>query len=98
MPLTEHRLQHGVYETRCARLACSSRQAHGVVNDGGGRNEAIEMEQLKETQAEDGEDLRVDLREWPLGKVLDEMVEGALPAQRAGDDGGGERAIAVVVE
>ena len=97
MPLTEHRSQHGVHETRCARLACSSRQDSRIVNDGGGRN-AIEMEQLKETQAEDGEDLRVDLREWPFGKVLDEMVEGALPARRAGDDGGGERAIAVVVE
>src|SRR5262245_33908770 len=97
MLLTKHRSQDGVHEARCARLAGGSRQAHRVVDDGGGRN-AIEMEQLKETQSEDREDLRVDLRQWPFGEVRDKVVEGPLPAQRARDDGGSERAVAVVGE
>ena len=34
----------------------------------------------------------------PLRKLLDEMIEAALPAKRAGDDPGGERSIAFILE
>jgi len=95
MPLTQHRSQDGIDESRCARLTRRSRQAYRIIHDGGGRD-AIEMQQLKETQAKDGEDLRIELAQWTCGEDFDEVVEASLPAERPGDDGGGQSAVAVV--
>jgi hypothetical protein len=54
------------------------------------------MEDLVQAQAQDVKDVVVDLRQWPCGEVLNQMVEAALPSKRAGDDIGGKRAIALV--
>ena len=43
-------------------------------------------------------DFGIELRERALGEVLDQVIEAALPAQRAGDDLGGQRAVALVGE
>ena len=49
-------------------------------------------------QAQDVEDLGIEAGERPLGERVDDVIERALPAQRAGGDLSGERAIALVVQ
>jgi hypothetical protein len=44
------------------------------------------------------ENVRVESVDSPLRRLLDQVVDGALKAQRARDDFGGQRTIAIVVE
>ena len=48
--------------------------------------------------AQDDQNVFVELRDWTTGEMLDQVVEAALPAQRAGDDLGGKCAITIVGE
>ena len=50
--LTQQRTENGVDEAGGARLSCRSRQAHGIVHDGG-RRHAIEVQELIEAETED---------------------------------------------
>jgi hypothetical protein len=97
MPLAQRGAQDGVHESGRAGLLHHPRQVHGIVNDGGGRD-PIEVQELVEAEAKDREDARIQFREGALREMLDEVIEGALPSERAGDDGRRERAVAVVGE
>jgi hypothetical protein len=59
---------------------------------------AVEMQQLIEAQAEDGDDLRIELPDAPFRELLDEVIQAALPSQRTRDNLRGERSIALVLE
>jgi hypothetical protein len=56
------------------------------------------VEELKQAETEDGEDLRVDLRQRSIGIVFEEMIEGSLPTECAGDDASCQGTVAVVGE
>ena len=74
-----------------ARRASST--ASSTTADAGTR---VEMEQLIGAEAEDFDDLRVEAIDRTLRERDDQVIEGRAPAQDAGGDFGGERAIAVV--
>jgi hypothetical protein len=54
------------------------------------------MQQLKDRGTEDIDDFRIEPGDRPLAEGRDDVVEGALPAQRAGRDLAGERTVALV--
>ena len=54
------------------------------------------MQKLKDRAAQDVEDLGVQSRHGTAAELRDDVVECALPAERAGDDLAGERPIALV--
>ncbi len=89
------RPQHAVDETARAGLAPSPHQRHRVVDHGRGGH-ALEEEQLEQAQAQDLED---DARRACRGcadRLLQVEVEPRAPPQRADDDRGGQRAVALV--
>ena len=63
-----------------------------------GRGHAVQMQQLVQAEAQDDQHVGVELSDGPACEVLDQMVEAALPAERAGHDFRGERANALVSE
>ena len=95
--LPERRAQHRVHESARAWLSRRAGQIHRIVHDRGCRH-PIQVEQLIQAETQDGDDLRIELADAALREVLDEMVEAALPPQRAGDDLGSQRPIALVLE
>ena len=54
------------------------------------------MQELEDRTAQDVEDFGVESREGTAAELRDDVVEGALPSERAGDDLAGERPIALV--
>ena len=97
VPLAARAPEQCVDERRGARLAGLLRQMHGVV-DGRRRRDPIEMQQLKQRQAEDVDHFGIERRERPTGVGRDEDVERALPAQRSRGDLAGKCAVAFVVK
>ena len=56
------------------------------------------MQQLIRAESQNLQHLEVELGQRALRKMLDEIVELPLPAQRAGDEVGGKRAIAFILQ
>ena len=78
-----------------ALLAGLPGHVDGVADDRRGGH-AIQMEELKDRAAEDVEDLGIQPRHGAPAELGDDVVERALPPERAGDDLARERAIAFV--
>jgi hypothetical protein len=97
MTVAERGTQDRIYESGGALLSCAPRQINCIVHDGR-RRHAIEMQELIQAEANDQQDVYVEFRNGTVGETLDEMVEAALPPQRAGHDVCRQRAIAVVGE
>ena len=96
VPLAERRCAARRSRTRWRSAFCAApRQIHRVVHDRR-RRHAIEVQQLVQAQAQDDEDVGVELAQRAFGEMLDQIIEAALPPQRAGDDFGGQRAVALV--
>ena len=85
-----------VDESRGAGLTCLSRQLHRII-DNRCRRDSVEVQQLEGAHAEDREHFRVEPFDRPAGEGGNHVVENGLPAQRAGGDFAGERAIAIVL-
>ena len=75
------------------RAAFVSDTASSTTADAGTR---VEVEQLKEAESQDVEDFRVEARDVAIGGASQQPIEPIAPAQRADDDRGRQRAVAVV--
>src|ERR1051325_438512 len=78
--LTQCRAEHRVDESACAWLSGRPRQIDGIVHDRRGRN-AIEVEELIQTEPENRDDLRIQLADASLRKIFDEMIDATLPSR-----------------
>ena len=97
MALAHDGAEHGVDKTRGARLVRRACEVDRVVHHGRGRH-AVQVEQLIDRQTQDDADLDVERLEGTTRERAADMVERALPAQRAQDDIGREGAVAVFRE
>ena len=97
MAVAERRAKHGIYEPRSALLPGAPGHIHRIVHDRRSRD-AIEMEQLVEAESKNRQDVGVDLRQWPIGKVRGEKIEAPLPPQGAGQNLCSEGAVPFIGE
>src|SRR5260221_8892449 len=86
-----------VDESGRAAFAGFPRELDGVVDDRGG-GDPVEVQQLEETDAQDGEHFGVEAGGRPAPEGLDDVIEGGPPPKRAGRGLPRERAIAFVRE
>ena len=95
IPRARERAQDPVDEAAGAGLAASPHQRHRVVHDGRCRH-ALEEQQLKHAEPQGLEHDGVECVEAPRGGLLQVEVDPRAPADRADDDGRGQRAVALV--
>ena len=89
--------QDRIHERGGAALAGLAGELNGIV-DGRRRGDTIEVEQLKQREAQDVHHLGIQPIERAPGEHADDPIEGRLPSERAGGDLAGERPIALVAK
>lgn len=95
IPFAADAAKDGIHQRRRTALTLLLRQVHRIVDDRRCWN-ASEVQQLEHRQPQDIDDLCVEPGERSIRERGDQVIEGPLPAERAGGDLTGERAIAFV--
>jgi hypothetical protein len=95
--LTNRCAQHRVDEAGRAWLAHRPGHVHSIVYGRRCWNPG-QVKELIQTEPEDGDHLGIQSAQWAFGEMDDQVIETALPAERAGNHVCGKGAIAIVLE